>query len=606
MKLHSIRESLRDARATLLRFPLVVLVAALGTFAALVLADYEGPPGPTILFKILLAAILGIPFLGAVALLAERYKWRRSKAVGINAIGLLVLAGYALSVPSDLAGAPGYSILRFFLFASGLHLFVATAPFLARGELNGFWQYNKSLFVRLLTALLYTIVLWAGLAIALAALKNLFGLDIPEKRYFELWILLNGLFMTWFFLAGVPRDLAHLESVTEYPKGLKVFAQYVLFPLVMVYLVILYVYMGKIIIAWDWPQGWVSKLILGFSGAGLFSLLLLHPVTGREENVWIRTAARWYYVILIPLLVMLFFAVWRRVSEYGVTPGRYLALVLGLWFAGLVIYFLASRAKNIKVIPATLCILAFVVSVGPWGMLRVSEQSQLSRFRLIAERSGFLLDGKIRPLHTEIPYRDAAQIRSILSYLHDIHGYDGLQEWFSGSLKKDSTGEGNVWKDVPAVAQMMGLGEGGGVQEWAGHAVDLQVARDGVIDLTGYDRMIRAPNITVGGGWASSTTEKISYRLGDSLHNVIIAFVREGKKVAPVEIDLRSHVERLLKEYGSANLSMIPPEKMATCSSAGETSVKVCFRKIRVEHHGGDVVATLCDADILYTIKASK
>jgi len=120
----------------------------------------------------------------------------------------------------------------------------------------------------------------------------------------------------------VPRDLAHLESVTEYPKGLKVFAQYVLFPLVMVYLVILYVYMGKIIIAWDWPQGWVSKLILGFSGAGLFSLLLLHPVTGREENVWIRTAARWYYVILIPLLVMLFFAVWRRVSEYGVTPGR--------------------------------------------------------------------------------------------------------------------------------------------------------------------------------------------------------------------------------------------------------------------------------------------
>jgi hypothetical protein len=94
--------------------------------------------------------------------------------------------------------------------------------------------------------------------------------------------------------------------------------------------------------------------------------------------------------------------------------------------------------------------------------------------------------------------------------------------------------------------------------------------------------------------------------LGDSLHNVIIAFVREGKKVAPVEIDLRAHVERLLKEYGSANLSMIPPEKMATCSSAGETSVKVCFRKIRVEHHGGDVVATLCDADILYTIKASK
>ncbi|HEX7572539.1 MAG TPA: DUF4153 domain-containing protein, partial [Bacteroidota bacterium] len=383
MKLPSIRESFHDARATLLRFPLVILDAAVGTLAALILVDYEGPPAPTILFKILLAAILGIPLLSALALLAEKKEWRSSKAMCIQAIGLLFLAGYALSVPSDLAEAPANTIIQFFLIASGLHLFVATAPFTARGELNGFWHYNKTLFVRMLTALLYAVVLWVGRAIALAALKNLFGLDIPEKRYFELWVLIAGLFMTWFFLAGVPRELARLESLTEYPKGLKVFAQYILFPLVLVYLVILYAYMGKIIIAWDWPQGWVSKLILGFSGAGIFSLLLLQPITEREENVWIRTAARWFYVILIPLVMMLFFALWRRVSEYGVTPGRYLAMALGLWLAALVVYFVASKAKSIKVIPATLCILAFVVSVGPWGMLSVSEQSQVSRFRLI-------------------------------------------------------------------------------------------------------------------------------------------------------------------------------------------------------------------------------
>src|ERR1035441_10542899 len=117
MKLPSMRESFHDARTTLLRFPLVILAAAIGTLAALILVDYEGPPAPTILFKILLAAILGIPLLGALALLAEKKEWRGSKAMGIQVIGLLFLAGYALSVPSDLTEAPADTIIQFLLIA---------------------------------------------------------------------------------------------------------------------------------------------------------------------------------------------------------------------------------------------------------------------------------------------------------------------------------------------------------------------------------------------------------------------------------------------------------------------------------------------------------
>jgi hypothetical protein len=70
--------------------------------------------------------------------------------------------------------------------------------------------------------------------------------------------------------------------------------------------------------------------------------------------------------------------------------------------------------------------------------------------------------------------------------------------------------------------------------------------------LSGYDHMVQAPDITAGGGWASSSTDKISYRLGDSLHNVIIDIIHEGNQGAPVEIDLRARIERLLLDYGSA------------------------------------------------------
>jgi hypothetical protein len=121
-------------------------------------------------------------------------------------------------------------------------------------------------------------VLFAGLAIALAALDNLFGVSVPPKRYGDLLVLLAGLFGPWFFLAGIPQDLDNLDRIEEYPKGLKVFAQYILLSLVIVYLLILYAYLLKILIQWNWPQGWVSSLILGFSATSILSLILMHPI----------------------------------------------------------------------------------------------------------------------------------------------------------------------------------------------------------------------------------------------------------------------------------------------------------------------------------------
>jgi hypothetical protein len=41
----------------------------------------------------------------------------------------------------------------------------------------------------------------------------------------ELWVLVAGLFDSWFFLAGIPEDLEGLDKIKEYPIGLKIFMQ---------------------------------------------------------------------------------------------------------------------------------------------------------------------------------------------------------------------------------------------------------------------------------------------------------------------------------------------------------------------------------------------
>jgi hypothetical protein len=599
MKLPSIRQSIQEARATFRRFSIVICVAFLATCAALILVDYEGPAGPTVLFQILLAGILGIPLLTALVLIAERMKLRTPSALALQTAGVLLLAAYAVTVPADLTRAPSAALIQFFILAVAFHLFVAAAPFAVKGESNGFWHYNKALFLRVLTALLYSGVLYAGLSVALAALDNLFGIHVPGKRYFELWIFINGLFTTWFFLAGVPDDLPRLDTVTDYPRGLKVFAQYILFPIVLVYLVILYAYLGKILVAWDWPQGWVSKLILGFSGVGMFSLLLLHPVTGRADNGWIARVARWFYVILIPLVVMLFLAVWRRVSEYGITEGRYVALAMVVWLACLVVYFTLGKSRSIKFIPASLCILALIASFGPWGALSVSRQSQIARLGQIAARSGVLAGGKVLAVHAAVTFQDAKQISALLSYLHEVHGFDGIQSWFDVSLKEDSISSGVAYKSPSAVATLMGLEYVERWRESPGGAVTLEA--ENAFDLMGYDHVMQLPWFQQGDERTELPGEGITCHVTEGMNRITFNAVGTGAEL--LGVDFRGHAERLLTEYGASATRRIPSEKMAATAAGNGLKVKVCPWEFQVRQSNGETKLLWARAVVLYTVE---
>jgi len=238
------------------RFPLTLLCAWL-LFVAGCHAIEHTPSGALEagwMFALGSTSALGLPLTLALVLAAERYRWPwagRWLALG-GALGLL--AGWYALVPAmpDLVWG-----LRLAVLLLGLHLAVAAAPYL--GELRrgadapGFWRYNEALLRRLLTAGLYAGVLFAGCALALVARRELFAWQTDSDWFGYLFVGLGTLFNTWFFLAGVPQDFAALEQDAPYPRGLQVFTQFVLLPLVGLYVAILYAYLGRILGQWQLP-----------------------------------------------------------------------------------------------------------------------------------------------------------------------------------------------------------------------------------------------------------------------------------------------------------------------------------------------------------------
>jgi hypothetical protein len=424
-----LKEIALAAYQTFLRFPFTLLSVIMGTTVVWLMIDRDSRE-ETILPKLAIVSALGLILFFVLELYSER---RGNKPVlrrGLMVLGVLLLITYYFLLPDS----PAFKeVMRYLLWMIALHLAASFAAYLNWKVENGFWQFNKSLFLRLLTAALYTAVLFLGLLLAILAFDQLFDVKIDQKVYPRLWIFMVGIFNTWFFLAGVPNP-NELEQVTDYPKGLKLFTQFVLLPLVTLYLVILYAYMGKILVQWEWPRGWVSYLVLGFSTAGIFSLLLIHPIRENEGNRWIRTFAKWFYRALFPLLILLLLAIWRRVRDYGITENRYIVLALALWLLAVALYFLLSKQKNIKFIPMTLGALAFLVAVGPWGVFSVAQRSQTGRLQEILTQHQLLVDGKIQKTKKDIPDTTAAEITSIVEYLGEMHQYESVRGWFGAPM----------------------------------------------------------------------------------------------------------------------------------------------------------------------------
>jgi hypothetical protein len=491
LKLPSAQYLASEALASFRRVPLAMTAGFVAAICGVIATgvDDEAP-----FVRVMVTAQMALPLFFALAVAAESNRWGRTLRAALNVVSVVALVAYHSTLPDYMD--PG-AVTRFLQLNVGLHLLAAFLPFARGGSHNAFWQYNRALFLRFLTALLYSAVVYLGLALALLALDRLLGVPIPELSYVRLLIVTVFVFNTWVFLGGVPRDIAGLESVTDYPRALKVFAQYILIPLVAIYLAILTIYLVKVIATAVWPSGWIGWMVSSVAVVGILALLLVWPVANRIENRWVATYTRWFFIFMIPAIVMLLLAVYKRIDQYGVTENRYFLATLSLWLAAVAVYFIVSQKRRIKVIPMTLCAVAFATSFGPWGAYTISRKSQTARLERLMEANGILVDGAIAKATAEVPLDDRREISAISLYLVRYHGRKAFDRWIdSGGIQPadSAVSHGRDQDAARSIVYAMGLDY---VESWA-HAPGREGRFNYTIDrgtqvfeIEGADYMVR-------------------------------------------------------------------------------------------------------------------
>lgn len=620
MKLPSIKYLLLKSTNTFLRFPFTISVAIIGTLASLYVVDfnYAEYTDYTNWYHLIIACAIGIPMFISLTFFSERLEITKTLKLLIRCAGFIFLFLYFITMP-DFFLEKHY--LRMIIWMLLFHLLVSFSPYIGFKNQNAFWQFNKSLFLRLLLTILYSVVIYAGIALALLAVDQLFNVDVDGEYYLRLWIVIVGIFSVWFFLAGAPKHYRKLDQLNTYPLGIKVFTQYILIPLVILYAIILYSYFIKVIITRDWPVGWVVYLVLGYAILGIFSFLLLYPIQEEKLNKGIRLFSRIFFFSLFPLLVMFFIAIFKRISEYGITENRLLVILLGVWLVFNATFIIIKKYKLIRIIPISLAILALLAINGPWNVFKISKWNQMQKLENILSKNNMLKEGKVTKATQEISINDDVEICSTISYLVDMHGHKSIQDLFAQNLdtvfNQDSIRYYTSYEGVNKLTVFMGIEynlslpytENGKTQFSYTAQSD---ANETPLQVSGYDFLINYRSYYYNyENEKNDTIIKTNYKLSDSTKLDIIYTPNKGNlqiinRDTTVNFDIFNFVNNIINKQisGSNGYFQFNKNDMILNYDCRNNSYKIMFTYLS-GNKTDDKINTIQEiqADILISVK---
>lgn len=366
------------------RFPFPALWAFFGSIYCIVLLQVDEQNFWEFYLNEVLTLSLGVSWLMATKFFIEQFR-NPKKWWFLNLVTLALLALYYFSLPKGTFEMEALVMTRWLLYLLAGHVFLFFAPFVRHWNSSAFWNYLKDIFIALGRSLLFSGVLYLGLVFALLAIDALFDANIEDKVYGQLFIFCLGIVNTGIYLSDFPRDILQQVQI-HYNKPLEVFVKVILLPLIALYLLILYVYSFKILINWELPEGWISNMISVLAILGFIIHIIVEPVRKDHPSFLIRNFHPWFYLLLAPLMLLLFVAVFRRIADYNFTESRYLLMLLAFWILGMLVYLLLSKKKQLRILPISLFLLLLLSSFGPWGAFEVSAKAQLKEFsQLYAE-----------------------------------------------------------------------------------------------------------------------------------------------------------------------------------------------------------------------------
>ena len=259
---------------------------------------------------------------------------------------------------------------------------------------------------------IYSFIVFIGISGIIFALNSLFKFNFGSSVYLRVAIFSFILFNVVTFFSDFPKVR---DSFTDYkyPKAFRILLVYIITPIVIIYTAILLAYFVKILVLWQIPNNLIVNLVIWFAS---FSIVYLFFLSRVETVTFINKFKIVFPFTLFPLLGMMFFAIYLRIKEYGMTENRYIVIAVGLWIFLSLIYYIFYRENSNISIPIFLSVIILITGLGPASATSLSIRSQNARFEKLLRDNKMIAGEEIKP-NINIESEAKSQIVDIVSYM---------------------------------------------------------------------------------------------------------------------------------------------------------------------------------------------
>lgn len=213
---------------------------------------------------------------------------------------------------------------------------------------------------------------------------------------------------TCIFTAYATKPKAEITT----PKAFKVIFMFILFPLYLILLFVLYAYLAKSLFTLTLPSGKINWFV---SFATVFYLVIYFSVR-QFKNTASELFCKWGSLLLILLIITQLIAFSIRINAYGYTPLRYASLLYILFSIVCVPLALVKNGKYISLafpLFAGICIFA---SLTPMNIIDFPQRNQIAKIEGIYKKAGLILQGTVDFQNVTEKLNDEQKARIIDSY----------------------------------------------------------------------------------------------------------------------------------------------------------------------------------------------
>lgn len=295
------------------------------------------------------------------------------------------------------------------------------------------WNFAVRMFFYLILCYISCAIVYGASALLVNSLDMLFGIHVSNSWYGTIAsILLVGTAPS-LWLSRIPQGDAKFNREAISFKFLVGLIRYLFLPIVAIYLVVLYVYGMKILLAMELPKGGVCYLIHALMAGCLGIEILLYPQIQAEAKAFEKKMVRWLPVAILPLLVLMTIAIGRRLYDYGVTVNRLYTITLNIWYYGVCIGLWMTHCRRINWVSLSFAALYLLTSALPVNFCTISRNAVMHRidefFANHQTASLPLQPNDYDAIMNSLPSNEAETLRDNLKYVAGLYSMESISKY---------------------------------------------------------------------------------------------------------------------------------------------------------------------------------